>query len=132
MSKAIASLRHPSERALSPRQLAILKTIYTHSRELGYSPTLRDIGTAVGISSSSVVTYYINGLVRLGYITRPEKTPRAIVLLDPAYRALRQAGEVAAPTSMHDLIHENHSLRTRCQQLEAERTALLRRLHQAG
>lgn len=65
---------------LSDKQRAILKVIQEWIQDRGYPPTIRDIGSAVGISSTSVVNYNLNKLVELGYITRSKDVSRGIRL----------------------------------------------------
>ena len=64
--------------SLSERQRAILKFIEKKVKERGYPPTVREIGEAVKINSTSVVNYNLNKLVKEGYITRSKKVSRGI------------------------------------------------------
>ena len=50
-------------------------------RENGYPPTIRDIGSAVGISSTSVVNYNLNVLEREGFIARDRDVSRGLRLV---------------------------------------------------
>ena len=52
------------------------------SRDKGYPPTIRQIGEAVSISSTSVVNYNLNKLERDGYIMRDLKVSRGVRLAD--------------------------------------------------
>jgi repressor LexA len=63
---------------LSSRQEAILGFINQFLRENRYPPTIRDIGKAVGISSTSVVNYNLNILEREGYVTRDREVSRGL------------------------------------------------------
>ncbi|CAB4919089.1 unannotated protein [freshwater metagenome] len=74
---------------LTKRQQEIFDFIKTHSAKYGYPPTVRDIGKAVGLASSSTVHAHLANLERLGAIRRDPTKPRALELLD---RATRQAG----------------------------------------
>ncbi len=65
---------------LSEKQRAILKVIEIWLKRSGYPPTIRDIGKAVGISSTSVVNYNLNKLVEAGFITRSKDVSRGIRL----------------------------------------------------
>ncbi|MFQ5577371.1 MAG: repressor LexA, partial [Anaerolineae bacterium] len=56
--------------ALSERQTKILSFIKSFTLESGYPPTIREIGEAVGISSTSVVNYNLTVLQREGVIFR--------------------------------------------------------------
>jgi repressor LexA len=65
---------------LSERQRAILRVIQEYSAKHGYPPTVRDIGEAVNISSTSVVNYNLNKLVKEGFLTRSGRVSRGIRL----------------------------------------------------
>lgn len=65
---------------LSIRQKKILKFIESFLAEHGYPPTIRDIGEAVDIASTSVVNYNLNKLVERGYIERAPKVSRGLWL----------------------------------------------------
>lgn len=66
--------------ALSEKQRAILKVIEEWVHRWGYPPTIRDIGSTVGITSTSVVNYNLNKLVEGGFITRSKDVSRGIRL----------------------------------------------------
>lgn len=66
------------EQSLSERQRAIMKFINRFSDENGYPPTIREIGAAVNIKSTSVVNYNLNKLVKEGFISRSKKFSRGI------------------------------------------------------
>jgi repressor LexA len=67
--------------SLSTRQEAILGFINEFLQENGYPPTIRDIGKAVGISSTSVVNYNLNILERDGHIARDPEVSRGLRLV---------------------------------------------------
>ncbi|SRR5258706_7685355 len=66
------------EQLLSERQRAIMKFINRFADENGYPPTIREIGAAVNIKSTSVVNYNLNKLVKEGFISRSKKFSRGI------------------------------------------------------
>ncbi|NLC76459.1 MAG: transcriptional repressor LexA [Clostridia bacterium] len=68
---------------LSPRQVEILQYIQRITREKGYPPSVREIGRAVGLSSSSTVHGHLAQLEEKGYIRRDPAKPRAIEILEP-------------------------------------------------
>lgn len=68
---------------LSPRQIEILQYIQRITKEKGYPPSVREIGKAVGLSSSSTVHGHLSQLESKGYIRRDPSKPRAIEILDP-------------------------------------------------
>jgi len=63
---------------LTDRQLAILKVIEEHMRTRGYPPSVREIGRAVGLTSTSTVHAHLGTLQRNGYLRRDPTKPRAI------------------------------------------------------
>jgi repressor LexA len=67
---------------LSNRQQAILEFIKTEVREKGYPPSVREIGEAVGLASSSTVHGHLDRLEKKGLIRRDPTKPRAIEILD--------------------------------------------------
>lgn len=66
---------------LSDKQRAILEYIATTLQGRGYPPSMREIGDAVGLSSSSSVTHQLNQLELSGYLRRDPNRPRALELL---------------------------------------------------
>lgn len=79
-----------SEAKLTPRQQAILTYIKNSLRRRGYPPSVREIGDAVGLCSSSTVHGHLAKLEKLGYIRRDPAKPRAIeVVEDAAWRNKR-------------------------------------------
>ncbi len=68
--------------ALSERQNKILEFVRTFTLDNGYPPTIREIGKAVGISSTSVVNYNLDALQRSGHIYRDRTVSRGIRLVD--------------------------------------------------
>lgn len=64
--------------SLSERQKAIYKFIHQFSDKHGYPPTIREIGAAVNINSTSVVNYNLNKLVKEGFISRSKDVSRGI------------------------------------------------------
>ncbi|MXQ52477.1 transcriptional repressor LexA [Shimazuella alba] len=67
---------------LSERQQAILAYIQKEVYDKGYPPSVREIGEAVGLASSSTVHGHLNRLEKKGFIRRDPTKPRAIEILD--------------------------------------------------
>jgi repressor LexA len=65
----------------SERQKRIIEYIQEFAQRNGYPPTIRQIGDAVGISSTSVVNYNLNVLEQAGYIVRDRTVSRGIRLV---------------------------------------------------
>ena len=89
---------------LTKRQQEIFDFIKRYSAKYGYPPTVRDIGKAVGLASSSTVHAHLANLERIGMLRRDPSKPRAIELLDRAVDGVRSlvrpglplVGQVAA------------------------------------
>lgn len=79
---------------LSKRQQRILEMIEAYMAECGYPPTIREIGDAVGISSTSVVSYNLRVLQSKGYLERSPEVSRGL-------RLMREEEE--QPTAPHGL-----------------------------
>lgn len=77
---------------LSERQQAMIEFIRSFTEENQYPPTIREIGEAVGISSTSVVNYNLNKLVEAGLIERNKEVSRGIRLQDAMARILPGRG----------------------------------------
>jgi repressor LexA len=68
-------------RALTRRQREILRFIVDYTREHGYPPSVRDVGNALMLTSSSTVHSHLSALEKKGYIRRDPSKPRAIEVL---------------------------------------------------
>ena len=78
---------------LSERQQEILEFVNQHVDANGYPPTVREIGQAVGLHSSSTVHAHLANLEKIGLLRRDPTKPRAIELLvDKAKKAIKQTG----------------------------------------
>jgi repressor LexA len=93
----------PVDLNLTKRQQEIFDFIKRYSAKHGYPPTVRDIGKAIGLTSSSTVHAHLANLEKVGLLRRDPSKPRAIELLvDRAKRAvgvdggLPIVGQVAA------------------------------------
>jgi repressor LexA len=64
--------------AINPRQLEILEFLRQHARRHSYPPTVREIGQAVGLSSSSTVQNHLNVLEQKGHIRRDPTKSRTV------------------------------------------------------
>jgi repressor LexA len=108
-------MAYQRKRDLTDRQREILDFIKAEMRRKGYPPTVRDIGQAVGLSSSSTVHSHLNALEAKGLIKRDPSKPRALEVIGHdretvvttmrGVRELPVLGAVAAGTPM--LAEEN-------------------------
>lgn len=92
---------------LSERQERILAFIRQYGDEHGFPPTIREIGKAVGISSTSVVKYNLEQLEKKGKLERRDEISRGLRLKDdrdagrtrdlaPALRVIPKLGRISA------------------------------------
>ena len=82
---------------LTKRQQEIFDFIKRYSAKYGYPPTVRDIGKAVGLASSSTVHAHLANLERIGLLRRDPSKPRAIELLDRAAAGVRSLVKPGLP-----------------------------------
>jgi len=66
---------------LSERQQNILLFMHSYLEDNGFPPTIREIGEATDINSTSVVNYNLNKLVDAGYLERSKKFSRGLRLV---------------------------------------------------
>ena len=66
---------------LTDRQRQVLEFIDAEVRERGYPPSVREIGEAVGLSSSSTVHAHLAALQDKGFLKRDPTKPRALELI---------------------------------------------------
>lgn len=81
----------------SKRQEDILAFIKEEVRKKGYPPSVREIGEAVGLASSSTVHGHLARLESKGLIRRDPTKPRAIEILDGLYSTAEKQGVVHVP-----------------------------------
>lgn len=67
---------------ISKRQQSIYDFICSYTKDHGYPPSVREIGTAVGLASPSTVHMHLKSLEDKGYIHRDSKKPRTIEVVD--------------------------------------------------
>jgi repressor LexA len=78
---------------LTARQQQILEVVDAHLARHGYPPTVREIGEAVGLTSSSTVHAHLANLERLGHLRRDPTKPRALGVVG------RESGREPAPVA---------------------------------
>ncbi len=88
---------------LTVRQGQILEVIRSWVSRLGYPPSVREIGDAVGLASTSSVQHQLLALQRKGYLRRDPNRPRAVGVIpaevDPAtLRGPDEAEQESRPT----------------------------------
>ena len=78
--------------SLTKRQQEIFDFIKRYSARHGYPPTVRDIGKAIGLTSSSTVHAHLANLEKLGLLRRDPTKPRAMEILEKAKKAVLPSG----------------------------------------
>ncbi len=73
-----AGAKKNATRPLTQRQQRILEVISESVERLGYPPSVREIGEAVGLASASSVAYQLGVLEQKGYLRRDANRPRAV------------------------------------------------------
>ncbi len=89
----------PDATGLTPRQQRILNVIRDALESRGYPPSMREIGDAVGLTSSSSVSHQLKVLEQKGFIKRDPNRPRAIEVFLPEVLAARRSIGAAEETA---------------------------------
>ena len=76
---------------LTPRQQRILEHLRDFMERRGYPPSMREIGEAVGLTSSSSVAHQLKVLEEKGFVRRDPNRPRALEVFLPEVMAARRA-----------------------------------------
>ncbi len=99
---------HQANQDLTPRQRLVLQVIEDSVRQHGYAPSMREIGEAAGLASTSAVSYQISALEKKGRLSREAGRPRTFVLPSADLPAVgageRRAGEDRGPVTMIPLV----------------------------
>lgn len=87
-------------KGLSDKHIKILDLLQKYAEKEGYPPSIREIGEQTGISSTSVVNYYLEQLEKWGYIERDRRISRGLrvvpEMLATLGDALQHATEVVS------------------------------------
>jgi repressor LexA len=82
---------------LTPRQRRVLAVIRDSVAERGYPPSMREIGVAVGLTSSSSVAHQLRVLETKGFLRRDPNRPRALEVLLPDVTRQQPSAVVQSP-----------------------------------
>jgi repressor LexA len=82
---------------LTARQRKIIQAIEDSLERHGYAPTIREIGEAAGLASTSSVSYQLSVLAKKGYLSRGARQPRTAVVRPLADPASQQQAEEPRP-----------------------------------
>lgn len=85
---------------LSKKQLEVLNCLKNYIREKGYPPTVREIGEAVNLKSTSSVHAHIETLEKLGYIKKDPSKTRAMLINDESFYHTSVPSEASIDTSV--------------------------------
>jgi repressor LexA len=86
---------------LTTRQRKVLVFLRDEIEKRGYPPSMREIGAAVGLTSTSSVAHQLRALEGLGYVKRDPNRPRALEIFLPDVMAARRSMS-AAPELVHE------------------------------
>jgi repressor LexA len=86
---------------LTARQHKVLEFLRDEIEKRGYPPSMREIGAAVGLTSTSSVAHQLRALEALGYVKRDPNRPRALEIFLPDVMAARRSMS-ATPESTYD------------------------------
>ncbi len=76
---------------LTARQRKVLEFLREEIEKRGYPPSMREIGAAVGLTSTSSVAHQLRTLEGLGYVKRDPNRPRALEIFLPDVMAARRS-----------------------------------------
>jgi repressor LexA len=93
----IGSKEVKMKKRLSERQRRILEFLAEYIEENGYPPSIREIGTAADISSTSVVSYNLKRLEERGYISRDKEISRGLKLTPATYARMLPEAVIQVP-----------------------------------
>jgi repressor LexA len=92
----------PDATGLTPRQQRILAHMRDCIEQRGYPPSMREIGSAVGLTSTSSVAHQLKVLETKGFIKRDPHRPRAIEVFLPEVMAARRSISAADDTGLDE------------------------------
>ena len=85
--------RPDPDHVLTWRQRKVLQVIRDSVQRRGYPPSMREIGEAVGLTSTSSVSYQLSTLQSKGYLRRDAGRPRTVEVRLPGHPAVRPDAE---------------------------------------
>jgi repressor LexA len=85
--------RPDPDHVLTWRQRKVLQVIRDSVQKRGYPPSMREIGEAVGLTSTSSVSYQLSTLQKKGYLHRDVGRPRTVEVRLPGHSPIRPEGK---------------------------------------
>jgi len=92
----------PDATGLTPRQQRVLATIKDSIEKRGYPPSMREIGSEVGLTSSSSVAHQLRVLEEKGFLKRDPNRPRALEVFLPEVMAARRSMSSAEESTVDE------------------------------
>jgi repressor LexA len=92
--------RPDPDHVLTWRQRKVLQVIRDSVQRRGYPPSMREIGEAVGLTSTSSVSYQLSTLQKRGYLRRDAGRPRTVEVRLPGHPAIRPDSEQAEEAAL--------------------------------
>ena len=93
--------RPDPDHVLTWRQRKVLQVIRDSVQRRGYPPSMREIGEAVGLTSTSSVSYQLSTLQSKGYLRRDAGRPRTVEVRLPGHPAVRHEPDPDAGSPMN-------------------------------
>jgi repressor LexA len=90
---------------LTARQRKIIQAIEDSMQRYGYAPTMREIGEAAGLASTSSVSHQLSMLEKKGYLSRGAGRPRTAVVRLAADPAIEQHADARADIDSQGVAH---------------------------
>jgi repressor LexA len=88
------------DHVLTWRQRKVLQVIRESVQRRGYPPSMREIGEAVGLTSTSSVSYQLSTLQSKGYLRRDAGRPRTVEVRLPGHPAIRPEADIEEVSPM--------------------------------
>ncbi|MFP5023443.1 transcriptional repressor LexA [Pseudonocardia phyllosphaerae] len=101
VSAEVRQLHDPDLAKLTPRQRKVLKVIREWVERYGYPPSVREIGDAVGLTSTSSVHHQLRTLERKGFLRRDPNRTRAVDVRSPDTGSADGSADTEASRSEH-------------------------------
>ena len=81
-------------KGITDKHIKVLEFLTKYQSENSRPPSIREIGTKVGISSTSVVNYYLDQLVKMGYLERDDRVSRGLRLTEKVNEIIQVATDL--------------------------------------
>jgi repressor LexA len=95
--------RPDPDHVLTWRQRKVLQVIRDSVQKRGYPPSMREIGEAVGLTSTSSVSYQLSTLQKKGYLHRDVGRPRTVEVRLPGHSPIRPEGREGEAVELESL-----------------------------